>query len=52
MIRMTDLSKEEKQSLETLLQKLHLLPPKSCQIVFHCAQGTVQAIEYAKFTLK
>jgi hypothetical protein len=52
MIRMTDLTQEEKSGLESLLRKLQLLPPKSCQIVLHCAQGTLQTIEYASLKLK
>lgn len=51
MIRTDDLTKEEKVSLEGVLKRLQLLPPKNCQIVLHCAQGTVQTIEYG-FKLK
>ena len=52
MIRTTDLSKEEKSGLEALLKHLRLLPGKNCQIVLHCAQGTLQSIEFSKLQLK
>jgi len=52
MVRSSDLSKDEKAGLEALLKRLQLMPAKSCQIILHCAQGTVQTIEYAQLKLK
>lgn len=46
------LSKEQRVVLASVLKKMGVLPDLSCQITLHCAQGTVQALEYGKLIIK
>lgn len=52
MIRANRLTREEKHEIAQVLKRFRLLPPVPCQIVLHCVDGTVQAVEYQGLKLK
>lgn len=45
------LGKAEKERLTELLMGFGILPKLPCQLVFHCVDGKVQAIEIQKLRL-
>jgi hypothetical protein len=51
-LRENELTREEKGGLQALLKKMRILPAQNCQIVLHCAQGTVQCVEITSLKLK
>ena len=46
------ISKDTKKEIAAVLKKAGILPDLSCQIIFHCVQGTLQTIEYGKIIIK
>lgn len=52
MIRSDKLTKEEKHEIAQVFKRLRLLPDLPCQLVIHCHEGTVGAIEFQGLKLK